>query len=143
MSRGITQEEFAEEIDVSPSYYQKLERGVRTCSLDILVCIAEHLHVSTDYLLTGKWRNTDEMKKAQDEEGESTIGVDTLNIFVNVAHCMARQADKTVPADIEEWLDQFSMFSIYQVLPEILELWNLNMTQISVSKKNIEALNGA
>ena len=64
MSRGITQEEFAEEIDVSPSYYQKLERGVRTCSLDILVCIAEHLHVSTDYLLTGKWNNTDEMKKA-------------------------------------------------------------------------------
>lgn len=86
---------------------------------------------------------SDEMKNAQDEECESTIGVDTLNIFVNVAHCMARQADKTVPADIEEWLDQFSMFSIYQVLPEILELWNLNMTQISVSKKNIEALNGA
>ena len=86
---------------------------------------------------------SDEMKKAQDEEGESTIGVDTLNIFVNVAHCMARQADKTVPADIEEWLDQFSMFSIYQVLPEILELWNLNMTQISVAKKNIEAMNGA
>lgn len=25
MSRGITQEEFAEEIDVSASYYQKLE----------------------------------------------------------------------------------------------------------------------
>ena len=64
MSRGITQEEFAEEIDVSASYYQKLERGVRTCSLDILVCIAEHLNVSTDYLLTGKWSNTDEMKKA-------------------------------------------------------------------------------
>ena len=41
MSRGITQEEFAEEIDVSSSYYQKLERGVRTCSLDILVSIAE------------------------------------------------------------------------------------------------------
>ena len=64
MSRGITQEEFAEEIDVSPSYYQKLERGVRTCSLDILVSIAEHLNVSTDYLLTGKRRSTKEIKKA-------------------------------------------------------------------------------
>lgn len=84
-----------------------------------------------------------DMEHAQKDESESTIGVDTLNIFVNVAHCMARQADKTVPADIEEWLDQFSMFSIYQVLPEILELWNLNMTQISVAKKNIEAMNGA
>ena len=64
MTRGITQEEFAEEIDVSPSYYQKLERGVRTCSLDILVSIAEHLHVSTDYLLTGKRSSTKEIKKA-------------------------------------------------------------------------------
>ena len=64
MSRGITQEEFAEEIDVSPSYYQKLERGVRTCSLDILVSIAEHLNVSTDYLLTGKRSSTKEIKKA-------------------------------------------------------------------------------
>ena len=64
MTRGITQEEFAEEIDVSPSYYQKLERGVRTCSLDILVSIAEHLNVSTDYLLTGKRSSTKEIKKA-------------------------------------------------------------------------------
>ena len=64
MSRGITQEEFAEEIDVSPSYYQKLERGVRTCSLDILVSIAENLNVSTDYLLTGKRSSTKETKKA-------------------------------------------------------------------------------
>ena len=64
MSRGITQEEFAEEIDVSPSYYQKLERGVRTCSLDILVSIAENLNVSTDYLLTGKRSSTKEIKKA-------------------------------------------------------------------------------
>ena len=64
MTRGITQEEFAEKIDVSPSYYQKLERGVRTCSLDILVSIAEHLNVSTDYLLTGKRSSTKEIKKA-------------------------------------------------------------------------------
>ena len=67
MTRGITQEEFAEEIDVSPSYYQKLERGVRTCSLDILVSIAEHLNVSTDYLLTGKRSSTKEIKNALTE----------------------------------------------------------------------------
>lgn len=63
MSCEITQEEFAEKIDVSLSYYQKLERGVRTCSLDILVSIAEHLNVSTDYLLTGKRSSTKEIKK--------------------------------------------------------------------------------
>ena len=64
MRRGITQEAFAEEIDISISYYQKLERGARSCSLDILVLIAEHLHVTTDYLLTGKKAQADEIKAA-------------------------------------------------------------------------------
>jgi hypothetical protein len=35
------------------------------------------------------------------------------------------------------------MFSIYQILPELLELWNMNMTQISEAKKNIGTLTGA
>lgn len=62
MRRAITQEAFAEEIDISISYYQKLERGTRGCSLDILVLLAEHLNVTTDYLLTGKRSHADEIK---------------------------------------------------------------------------------
>ena len=64
MRRGITQEAFAEEIDISISYYQKIERGARGCSLDILVLIAEHLNVTTDYLLTGRQSHADEIKEA-------------------------------------------------------------------------------
>ena len=33
-----------------------------------------------------------------------------------------------------EWLDEFSTFSIYQVLPKIIELWGLNV-QTDVSSK--------
>lgn len=64
MKCSITQEAFAEEIDVSVSYYQKIESGARTCSLEILVNIAEHLHVTTDYLLTGKKEATENIKDA-------------------------------------------------------------------------------
>ena len=35
-----------------------------------------------------------------------------------------------------QWLDQFEMFSIYEVLPEILELWGSNMITDIESKKN-------
>ena len=58
-----------------------------------------------------------------------------LEIFENVAYIMALHADESVPASIEEWLDGFEMFSIYQVLPEILSLWGENLkTEVSPKK---------
>ncbi len=40
-----------------------------------------------------------------------------------------------VPDTPDEWLDQFGTFSIYQVLPEIIELWGLNVQTQVESKK--------
>jgi len=55
---------------------------------------------------------------------------------------MAWHADPTIPGTIDEWLDQFEMFSIYQVLPQILELWGENlMTQVQ-SKKELAEVSG-
>lgn len=71
---------------------------------------------------------------------ESELEIDDLEIFENVAYIMAYQANPTIPEMIEDWLDQFEMFSIYEVLPEILELWGKNMYSESVTKKNTAAL---
>ena len=53
-----------------------------------------------------------------------------------MAYIMAFHADPTIPGTIEEWLDEFEMFSIYQVLPVILELWGANLVTDIESKKN-------
>ena len=53
-----------------------------------------------------------------------------------MAYIMAYHADPAIPGTIEDWLDQFDMFSIYQVLPEILEMWDTNMMTDVASKKN-------
>ena len=45
--------------------------------------------------------------------------IEDLEIFENVAYIMAYHADNSIPATIEEWLDQFDMFSIYEVLPNV------------------------
>ena len=74
-------------------------------------------------------------------DGVSELEVEDLEVFENVAYIMALHADPTIPPTIEEWLDQFEMFSIYQVLPEILELWGSNMFADSQAKKNLAALN--
>lgn len=75
-------------------------------------------------------------KKAKNGED---IEIDDLEIFENVAYIMAFHADPSIPKTIDEWLDQFEMFSSYQVLPEILELWGSNMmTDIEAKKGSAE-----
>lgn len=60
----------------------------------------------------------------------------TLEIFENVAYIMAKQADPAVPADPDEWLDQFGLFSIYEVMPQIVQLWVDSMATAEEAKKN-------
>ena len=75
-------------------------------------------------------------KAYEDKTGEgSDMPIEDLEIFENVAYCMAKHADPTIPGTIEEWLDQFEMFSIYEILPEILELWGSNLfTDVNAKK---------
>ena len=73
--------------------------------------------------------------KGKADDGEE-LQIEDLEIFENVAYIMAFHADPTIPGTIEEWLAEFEMFSIYQVLPEILELWGGNLVTDIESKKN-------
>ena len=75
------------------------------------------------------------------EEG-STMEIEDLEIFENVAYIMAYHADPTIPGTIDEWLEQFEMFSIYEILPEILELWGTNLITDVQSKKNLKRAAG-
>ena len=69
------------------------------------------------------------------DDGSKELEIDDLEIFENVAYIMALHADPTIPKTIEEWLDQFEMFSIYEILPEILDLWGSNLfTDVSARK---------
>ena len=60
--------------------------------------------------------------KDEKETGEG-FEIEDLEIFENVAYIMAFHADPSIPGTIDEWLEEFEMFSIYEILPEILELW--------------------
>lgn len=66
---------------------------------------------------------------------DAQLSVMDLEIFENVAFVMARQYDANIPNTAEEWLEGFSVFSIYEILPDILELWQLNQQTTSTPKK--------
>lgn len=78
-----------------------------------------------------------EKSYSKTEDGDS-FAIEDLEIFENVAYIMAYHADRTIPDNIDDWLDQFDMFSIYEILPEILDLWGANLQTDIESKKNLK-----
>lgn len=76
------------------------------------------------------------------EEGESGLDLFSLELFENIAFVMAKHADSSIPDTPEEWLDGFNTFSIYQVLPKLIELWGLNVQTDVEAKKNSARLSG-
>lgn len=75
-------------------------------------------------------------KKAAEEE-DAPIPIKMLEAFENVAYLMAKHAEPSqVPqTTVEDWLDTFETFSIYDVFPVILELWDANMETMAIAKK--------
>lgn len=91
------------------------------------------------------YKDLRDLEKAVDSSSaeESNLDLFSLEMFENIAYIMAKHADPTaVPDSPEEWLDEFSTFSIYHVLPEIIELWGLNIQSEVESKKNFARVSG-
>ena len=84
------------------------------------------------------------LEKAVGKNSEDESGLDlfSLEMFENIAYIMAKHADPSIPDNPEDWLDGFNTFSIYQVLPQIIELWGLNVQTDVQSKKNFAQLSG-
>lgn len=84
------------------------------------------------------YKDLSALEKAIDKNSEegSTLDTFSLEMFENIAYIMAKHADRTIPDTPEEWLDEFNTFSIYQVLPKLIELWGLNVhTDVAAKKK--------
>ena len=71
--------------------------------------------------------------KEASENGE--VSIESLEAFENIAYLMHKHGDPSQPEDINEWLDQFEIFSIYSVLPQIIEMWQLENKTMSTPKK--------
>jgi hypothetical protein len=82
------------------------------------------------------------LEKAIGDNTEEVSNLDmfSLEMFENIAYIMAKHADPSIPDTPEEWLDNFNTFSIYQVLPKIIELWGLNVKVDVEAKKNFNQL---
>ena len=76
----------------------------------------------------------------ENTEKSSALDIESLEVFENIAYIMAKHADAAIPSSPDEWLEQFNTFSIYEILPQLIDLWGLNVETQVKSKKNIARL---
>ena len=84
-----------------------------------------------------------ETSGGENDEDASGLDLFSLEMFENIAFIMAKHASPdTVPSEPDEWLEQFNTFSIYQILPQLIELWGLNVQTQVDARKNLAAVSG-
>ena len=72
----------------------------------------------------------------EDKEPDTTLVED-------IAYIMARHGDpEGTPESVEEWLAQFDTFSVFEMLPHIIEMWHANTATTVTSKKDSAGPNG-
>lgn len=73
--------------------------------------------------------------KTEEEKEEAQLSAFDLEVFENAAWIMLKHGGEDVGDSPEEWLDSLEVFSVYEFLPAILELWAFNQKTTSVPKK--------
>lgn len=83
-------------------------------------------------------QNLYEENEEKKKDGSHEFSIGSLESFEKIAYIMAQSGagnPEDFPPSPEEWLDNFNMFSIYEVLPELIELWGINQKTLSGRKK--------
>ena len=52
--KGLTQEQLAENLDITAGTIGKIEIGRTGISIDLLICMSDFFEVPTDYIIVGK-----------------------------------------------------------------------------------------
>lgn len=97
-----------------------------------------HDLISDMHQLEQKYKKALSLKEdsTEEEKKEAQFSAVDLTIFENVAWCFAKAADGSIPDSPEEWLDSIDgVFPVYEVLPQVIELWSFGLDQTSKPAK--------
>lgn len=96
-------------------------------------------------------KDMDALKTAHEDKND-TFEMSDYEHFSRIAYLFAYQGLAPSPTQTQEqkeflekypstwdWIDSFDTFSIYMILPEIMDLWYKNEKQISQSKNPVPA----
>lgn len=79
-----------------------------------------------------------EAETLADEVGDTVkveVSSEMLEIIQDMTYVMARQANKDVPKNVDDWLDQFDRFEVDRIGQDVIMFW-LSSMQSEVELKN-------
>lgn len=90
LAYGMTQEEFAEKLDVSYTTYVKVERNKRAPSADFLRHLKEHTGVPVDYLISDEYSELEMIWSMVNNSSEinQAIIIKRLALKIGMTKCM-------------------------------------------------------
>lgn len=72
----------------------------------------------------------------EEEREEAQLSALDLTIFENIAWLMIRHAGEDIPDNPDDWLDSIDgVFSVYEIMPVVIELWDQNQATTSAPRK--------
>ena len=76
-----------------------------------------------------------DMSRLAKQHKKKKFDIPDLEVFENIAYIMALQSNANI-GSIDQWMDGFKIFDIYEILPQLIELWGANVETQVESKKN-------
>ena len=144
--KKLSQKQVAEELGVSQALLSHYEKGIRECSLDFVIRVAEYYRVSCDFLLgrtperSGATLNFDDIPdvdEAIDEniKGSSLVPLLNKKILCNtlsvIFDMLSKNKNKQLTADVSNYL----MLAVYKVFRSLYSANPKNeQTMFSVKK---------
>lgn len=105
--------------------------------------------------LRGMSERAEDEEDEKGEEKQPQFTIEDYELFVRISYTFAYQALSPTPRVSEEqkkfreeypdpwtWIDSMNTFSIYSILPEIVNLWFGGAVQVASSKKNLSQQSG-
>ena len=90
LNMGVSQEKFAEYLDISLSAYKKIESAENGISVRILRILKEQFNISSDYLLYGDYKGFNDVITLIDNCTEE----DKMKIFLMLEHYFVHDKNK-------------------------------------------------
>ncbi len=123
--KKLSQKQAAEDLGISQALLSHYEKGIRQCSLDFVITVAEYYSVSCDFLLgrsverSGATLNFEDIPDSEDETSDSLKGSSLVPLLNKKIICnsmavifdmLAKNRNKQLTANVSNYL----MLSVYK-----------------------------
>lgn len=134
--KGISQKEASEDLGISQSLLSHYEKGIRECSLEFVVKLADYYNVSCDYLL-GRSAERNHTQISISNEGNKAM-LENLNskVIINNVEFIYRILTEINQRDITKNTSEILMVELYSIIRNLFKINPENNEEFFATSNN-------